>query len=229
MSLIEDNALGLFGSYEGAPLGSHGRFSAVSFHSTKPFSCGEGGALVLNDRSDLEKAQTMLDMGTNRRDFLRGKVDKYTWVSPGSSFGLSDMLASVLLGQLEARESILGLRGQIWNRYHTQLSVHSERLGLTLPQKLASVEQNYSMYYVILPDHNTRDRVLSHLNSVGVEATSHYMPLHRSPSGIAYSSGPSHCPVSDDISSRIVRLPFFNEIEEDQIDYVVESLIASVN
>ena len=229
VSLIEDNALGLFGTCDGTPLGSYGRFSTLSFHSTKPFSCGEGGALVLNDLNDLDRAQTILDKGTNRHEFLRGEVDKYTWVSPGSSFGMSDLLAAALLGQLEARESIIRLRRHIWHRYHAQLSEHSERMGLVLPPDLPGSDQNCCMYYTILADHPTRDNVLRNLNSVGVEATFHYMPLHRSPAGIAHSGAPSNCPVSDDISSRIVRLPFFNQMSDDQVDYVVEALLDSLS
>jgi dTDP-4-amino-4,6-dideoxygalactose transaminase len=229
VSLIEDNALGIFGATEGMPLGSFGRFSTLSFHTTKTISCGEGGALLVNNIDDIDNSQIVLEKGTNRREFESGKVDKYTWVGLGSSFGMSDLLAAALLGQLESRKVITGLRQHVWNRYHSLLSAHSERLGIILPPQLPEGEQSFPMYYVLLPDRSTRDQTLRHLKRSGVQAAFHYMPLHNSPAGIAYSSSPAHCPISDDISSRILRLPFYNLINDDQIDYVVETLLDALN
>ena len=149
--LVEDNAHGLFGRYRGEPLGSFGRFATLSFHETKNFICGEGGALVVNRADDVDRAHVVYHKGTNRQAFLHGQVDKYSWQDTGSSFGLSDVLAAFLRGQLERRESILAKRRTVFERYQRLLEPHASQLGLRLPIVPEDCEQAYHMFYVLLP------------------------------------------------------------------------------
>ena len=221
-ALIEDNAHGLFGTYDGRPLGSFGRFSTLSFHETKNFTCGEGGALLVNRHSDIDRAHVLLDKGTNRRQFMLGQVDKYSWHDLGSSFGLSDLLAAYLYGQLEEREAIMALRRGVWERYRDHLEPLSQRFDIRLPVVPANCTQAYHMFYVLLPDRQTRDGVLADMCAGGIHPTFHYVPLHSSPGGMRFAADPaSDCPVTDDISGRLLRLPFFNELDDRDCDRVV--------
>jgi dTDP-4-amino-4,6-dideoxygalactose transaminase len=222
VEIVEDNAHGLFGRYGDAPLGSFGRCSTLSFHETKNFICGEGGALVLNDEVDVDRAHTLLDKGTNRRRFLRGETDKYTWVDTGSSFGMSDLLAAFLLGQLEVRDSTLAKRRFVSEQYHALLEPLEAELDIRCMRIPADRSPAYHMYYVLLPTPRMRDAVLEGLNEAGVRATFHYVPLHSAPAAPRFSDGPASCPVTDDISARLVRLPFYNNLGADEIERVVE-------
>lgn len=224
IDVIEDNAHGLFGSHGGQPLGSLGRMSALSFHETKNFVCGEGGALCINDPADVDRAHVLYDKGTNRRAFFQGDVDKYSWIDRGSSFGLSDMLAAFLVGQLERKDTILAKRGAVWRRYHDAIAPQAEGLGLTLPWRRPDDEPTHHMFYVLLPTAAARTRVLHDLREDGVHATFHYVPLH-SAAGRRFTDRPTPCPVTDDISSRLLRLPFYNDLLEEEQDRVIESFL----
>lgn len=226
--LVEDNAHGLFGRFRGRPLGSFGRFATLSFHETKNFICGEGGALVVNRADDVDRAHVMYHKGTNRRDFLLGQVDKYTWQDVGSSFGLSDVLAAFLHGQLAQRSRILEKRRAAFERYERLLEPWAELYGFGLPVVPEDCEQAYHMFYVLLPDRETRDRVLTELHDRGVHATFHYVPLHQSPGGQRFAARHTACPVTDDISGRILRLPFYTTLHDDDAERVVTELISSV-
>jgi dTDP-4-amino-4,6-dideoxygalactose transaminase len=226
--IVEDNAHGLFGTYRDRPLGSFGRCSTLSFHETKNFICGEGGALVLNDDADIERAHILLDKGTNRRHFLQGQTDKYTWVDTGSSFGMSDLLAAFLLGQLEVREATLAKRQFVTDAYSSLLEPLEEELGMQCMRTPPDRGSAYHMFYVLLPTARERSLVLDELDRVGVRATFHYVPLHSSPAAARFSDGSSPCPVTDDISSRILRLPFYNNLTLDEIERVVDSLTCAV-
>jgi len=228
IDLIEDNAHGLFGTYDGRPLGSFGRFSTLSFHETKNFVCGEGGALVLNDARDEARARIVLDKGTNRREFMLGQVDKYSWVDVGSSYGLSDLLAAYLLGQLEMRDTILGKRRHVFDTYHRLLAPQAAALGLTLPVVPDGRTSAYHMFHVLLPDEATRNRALGTLGAHGVHATFHYVPLHSSPAGRRYAARPTACPVTDDVSARLLRLPFHNGLTDEQLERVAGTLVAAL-
>ncbi len=226
--LIEDNAHGLFGKYRGQPLGSFGRFATLSFHETKNFSCGEGGALILNDPADVERAAVLSDKGTNRRDFQHGRVDRYSWVDTGSSFRLSDLLAAFLVGQLECQSQILELRRTAWRRYHDHLAPAANRLGFQCPIVPDDRRPSWHLYSVILDSGETRTQVIRDLADQGIEATFHYIPLHSSPAGRAATDAPLPCPVTDDVAGRLLRLPFFTAITPAQVDRVCDALLASI-
>lgn len=226
--LVEDNAHGLFGRYRDRPLGSFGRFSALSFHETKNFICGEGGALVVNRDEDVARAHVIYHKGTNRRSFLAGEVDKYTWHDVGSSFGLADVLAAYLCAQLEEREKILAKRRAAFDRYAELLAPGAEVHGYRLPNVPSDREQAYHMFYVLLPDAETRDRTLAGMRERGVHATFHYVPLHSSPGGRRVAARDAACPVTDDISARLLRLPFYTDLTEAETDAVVEAFFAAL-
>jgi dTDP-4-amino-4,6-dideoxygalactose transaminase len=227
-ALVEDNAHGLFGAYRGRPLGGFGRFATLSFHETKNFMCGEGGALLVNDERDVERAWVLYDKGTNRRAFMSGEVDRYTWCDTGSSFGLSDVLAAYLLGQLEQRERILAKRRAVHERYAELLAPHAEELGFRLPVVPPDRTPAYHMFFVLLDRREVRDEVLRAMRERGVGAVFHYVPLHSSPAGRRFAARPASCPVTDDVSGRILRLPFFNDISEAEIERVVETFLSAL-
>lgn len=226
--LVEDNAHGLFGRYDGRPLGSFGRFATLSFHETKNFICGEGGAIVINDERDLDRAHVVYHKGTNRTAFLLGQVDKYSWQGMGSSFGLSDVLAAYLYGQLEERVSILERRRRAFDRYHAALAPVASSYGLTLPVVPADREQAYHMFFVLLPDRATRDRVLAAMRAAQVHATFHYVPLHSSPGGRRVAAREVACPVTDDISGRLLRLPFYTGLTDADADRVLTAFLSAL-
>ncbi len=228
-SLVEDNAHGLYGTYRGRPLGSFGRFTTLSFHETKNFICGEGGALVLNEQADTDRAHVLYHKGTNRTAFLLGQVDKYSWQDTGSSFGLSDVLAAYLCGQLERHDSILKRRRELFEHYQDALQPEADRFGLTLPVVPDDRENAFHMFHVLLPDNAVRNRVLATLQSAGVHATFHYVPLHSSVHGRKVSARPVECPVTDDISGRLLRLPFFTTLGPASADRVIDELLGALS
>jgi dTDP-4-amino-4,6-dideoxygalactose transaminase len=226
--LVEDNAHGLYGRYRGRPLGSFGRFSTLSFHETKNFICGEGGALVVNRDDDVRRAHVVYQKGTNRREFLLGETDKYTWQDTGSSFGLADVLAAYLCGQLDERNKILAKRQAAFDRYRRMLEPHAERHDYRLPTIPPDRDQAYHMFYVLLPDGETRDRVLAGMRERGVLATFHFVPLHNSPGGRRFAARDVACPVSERISARLLRLPFYTDISDVEAGEVVEAFLAAL-
>jgi dTDP-4-amino-4,6-dideoxygalactose transaminase len=220
--LIEDNAHGLFGSWHGRPLGSFGAFSSLSFHETKNFTCGEGGALVVKVPEQVDRARILFDKGTNRRAFFLGQVDKYSWVDTGSSFGLADLLAAPLCAQLEKREQIQAKRRRVHDSYTAALSSYVD-LGVTLPTIPDGCDPAYHLFYVLMPDKPTRDRVMEQMRQDGINPTFHYVPLHSSVGGRRFAAYETDCPVTTNVSDRLMRLPFFNNLTEAQIERVVES------
>ena len=225
VALIEDNAHGLFGRWRGEPLGSLGRFATLSFHETKNISCGEGGALLLNDPADVSRSWIHYDKGTDRQAFMQGQVDKYSWRDVGSSFGLADPLAAILLAQLEEAEVIQGRRRAVFERYLSGLSAHAESLGLVLPDVPEDREPAYHLFHVLLPEPERRGEVIAELKSRGVPTAFHYVPLHDSDGGRRFAAAPGHCPTATDVSRRLLRLPFHQELEADDCDRVVEALV----
>jgi dTDP-4-amino-4,6-dideoxygalactose transaminase len=228
VAIIEDNAHGLFGRWRGEPLGSLGRFATLSFHETKNFVCGEGGALILNDPADVDRAWVVYDKGTDRRAFFRGQVDKYSWRDTGSSFGLSDTLAAYLLGQLEQREAIQAKRRGIFERYHEALAPRAGELGIRVPVVPDDCEPAYHLYHLVLPDHVTRTRVMDEMRAEGIQTTFHYVALHSSAAGKRFAARQTNCPVSADVSDRLMRLPFHNGLSAEDTDRVVDSLVRAL-
>jgi dTDP-4-amino-4,6-dideoxygalactose transaminase len=228
VAVIEDNAHGLFGRWREQPLGSLGRFATQSFHDTKNFVSGEGGALVINEARDVDRARVLYDKGTNRRAFMMGQVDKYSWKDTGSSFGLSDILAAQLWGQLERREVIQRKRRAVFDRYAGMLADVADGLGVTLPLVPADCESAYHMYHVLLPDRRVRDEVLVGMREQGVQATFHYVPLHSSDAGRRFAARQIECPVTDDISGRLLRFPFYNNLTDAEAEQVVNAFTDAV-
>lgn len=220
--VIEDNAHGLFGKYKGKPLGTFGRFATQSFHETKNFSCGEGGALLLNHAEDIERAEILREKGTDRSRFFRGLVDKYTWVDVGSSYLPSDMLAAFLLAQLEERDRIQVRRKQIWETYYDQLSDWAEANKVGLPTIPAHCEQSYHMFYLLMPSLAARQELIAHLRHAGILSVFHYLPLHLSPMGRKFGGKEGDCPVTEDISNRLLRLPIYFDLAKWEPQIVVK-------
>jgi dTDP-4-amino-4,6-dideoxygalactose transaminase len=226
LAVIEDNAHGLFGRYRGRPLGSFGALSTLSFHETKNITCGEGGALLINDPSFIERAEIVREKGTQRSQFFRGQVDKYTWCDIGSSYLPSDMLAGFLWAQLEARESIQGRRRQIWDTYAAALAGWADANDVRLPIVPPHCEQAYHMFYMLLPSLDVRQALIAHLKRRGVMAVFHYLPLHLSGMGRRLGGAPGDCPVTEDVSDRLLRLPFHNQLTDDDLRRVCEAVRA---
>ncbi len=229
IDLIEDNAHGLFGNHRGVPLGAFGRFATLSFHETKNIVCGEGGALVLNRESDVDRGRIILDKGTDRQSFLAGQVDKYSWIDNGSSFGLSDLNAAFLFAQLEERQMILKRRRATHETYMERLKPVAEKFGIELPVGPANGESGYHLFHILMPRAEGRGRVLDGLRERGVHATFHYVPLHSSRGGRLFAERNTDCPVTEDVSSRLIRLPFFNDLTSDQVLRVTDALIDSMS
>ncbi len=221
LMLVEDNAHGLFATYRGKQLGTFGELATQSFHETKNFTCGEGGALVVNDERFIERAEIIREKGTNRSRFFRGQVDKYTWVDLGSSYVLSDMLAAFLLAQLEQREEIQRTRKRIWTTYFEGLGKWAEAQGVVLPFVPSDREQSYHMFWMLLPTLAERTRFLDELRSRGVNAVFHYTPLHRSEEALRLGAR-GECPLTENVSDRLVRLPFYNDLSSVDQQQVID-------
>jgi dTDP-4-amino-4,6-dideoxygalactose transaminase len=224
VTLIEDNAHGLFGSYEGRPLGSIGALATLSFHETKNFTCGEGGALLINDLKLIERAEIIREKGTNRSQFFRGQVDKYSWVDIGSSFLPSDILAAFLFAQLEQWKQIQAARRTIWERYDRSLTDWARENGIKRPTIPAGCEQAYHLYYLLFPTLGERTRFISFMRAAEMHSVFHYLPLNRSDMARTLAVDRS-CPVTEDISDRLARLPFYTSLEAADQDSVIERLL----
>jgi dTDP-4-amino-4,6-dideoxygalactose transaminase len=225
IAVVEDNAQGIFGAYRGKALGSFGQLAALSFHETKNFSCGEGGALLVNDARYIERAEIIREKGTDRSRFFRGQVDKYGWVDVGSSYLPSELLAAILLGQLESRDGIVARRRTIWETYDTQLADWTLARGITRPTVPAHVQQSYHMYYLLCPSLARRTHLIAHLKARGIQSVFHYLPLNASTMGARFCAKVGDCPVTESISDRLVRLPFFNSFTDDQQARVIRALL----
>ena len=225
IAVVEDNAHGLFGKYQGKYLGTFGSLATQSFHETKNFTCGEGGALFINDPRYIERAEIIREKGTDRSRFFRGQVDKYTWVDIGSSYLPSDILAAFLYAQLEARDFIQSQRRRIWNYYDNNLRDWAERVGVSVPSVPSHCEHPYHMYYLLMPSLAERQSFISYLNSHNINSVFHYQPLHLSSMGRKFGGKPGDCPVTEDVSDRLVRLPFYNDLTEADQAFVVERIV----
>ena len=197
-----------------------------SFHETKNIICGEGGALVINDPSFIERAEIIREKGTNRARFFRGQVDKYTWVDVGSSYLPSDLLAAFLLAQLEKHHSIRETRRRLWHFYEAGLRRWALKNQVGLPKVPPQCEQSYHMFYMLMPSLQARQGLIQHLKNNGILAVFHYVPLHMSTMGLRFGGKQGSCPVHrEDVSDRMIRLPFFNDLTEEQQCEVIETVM----
>jgi dTDP-4-amino-4,6-dideoxygalactose transaminase len=226
VSVVEDNAHGLFATYKGRNLGTLGALATQSFHETKNFTCGEGGALVINDPHYVQRAEIVREKGTDRSRFFRGEVDKYTWVDQGSSHLPSDILAAFLYAQLEAREAIQSRRQRTWIRYYEGLEVWAAENGVQLPFVPEHCEQSHHLFYLLLPSASWRSALIAHLKARDIHPVFHYQPLHLSPMGQRFGGRPGDCPVTESVSDRLLRLPFYNELSEDEQVRVIDGIKA---
>lgn len=222
--VVEDNAHGLFGLRGGRALGTWGALATLSFHETKNFNCGEGGALIVNDPNYIERAEIVREKGTNRKRFFRGEVDKYTWVDIGSSYLPSDLLAAYLLAQLEEKQAILAARRRVYERYAKGLADWAEKCGARLPVIPPDCESSYHMFFAVMPTPDARTRLISHLKSRDIQAVFHYLPLHLSEMGRRWGGLTGQCPVSESVSERLVRLPFYTGLTETDQDRVIDAI-----
>jgi len=224
--LIEDNAHGLFAKYKGKYLGTFGALATQSFHETKNITCGEGGALIINDPSLSERAEILREKGTDRTKFLRGQVDKYTWVDTGSSWVISDLLAAILFGQLSRADEIYKQRMDIWNRYHTELQTWALNHNFALPSVPDGCEHTGHVYHLRFQRGDQRDKFIDHLKQLGIYAVFHYQPLHLSTVGRTLGGRDGQFPVTESAGDCLVRLPLFNTLTNDEQTYVIESVAA---
>lgn len=224
LAVIEDNAHGLFGKYRGKWLGTFGSFATQSFHETKNITCGEGGALLINDPKYIERAEIIREKGTNRARFFRGEVDKYSWVDIGSSYVMSDVLAAFLLGQLEKWQLIQAQRRALWERYDAELASWADANDIRRPCVPAECEQAYHMYYLQLPSLEARSALITHLKAQGVMAVFHYLPLHLSEYGSRWGGRTGDCPVTESVSDLLLRLPFFYSLNGDQQARIIDAI-----
>jgi dTDP-4-amino-4,6-dideoxygalactose transaminase len=215
IAVVEDNAHGLLGAYRGKLLGTFGELATLSFHETKNFTCGEGGALLINDPVFIERAEILREKGTDRSRFFRGQVDKYTWVDVGSSYLPSDMLAAFLYAQLEAKSRIQAARRRIWECYHRELHTWASETGVGMPQVPAHCDSSHHMFYLLLPNLGARQALIAHLRSRDILSVFHYLPLHLSAMGQKFGGRPGDCPVTESVSDRLLRLPFYNALDEE--------------
>ena len=224
VALVEDNAHGLGGSYQDRPLGTFGSMSTLSFHETKNITCGEGGALTLNSPQSLDSAEILREKGTNRARFLRGQVDKYTWVDIGSSWVASDILAAYLVAQLENFDSIQAKRHRIWNLYNSELPGWAAKQGVRLPQVPALAKHSAHMFYLHLQSIQIRDKFIEHMREKGIMTVFHYQALNTSEVGKRFGGNLGDCPVSESAAQTLVRLPLFVDLKDTEIDQIISSV-----
>lgn len=224
LTVIEDNAHGFGGSYRGRPLGTLGELATLSFHETKNIQCGEGGALLVAGTEMAERAEILREKGTNRSKFLRGEVDKYTWVDVGSSYLPSDLLAAFLTAQLESFDEIQRARTSIWQRYAETLSDWAGSCGVLVQRVDPDRQHPAHLFGIVHRDIETRDRFIEHMASGGVKTTFHYVPLHSAPFGRSLI-GEISLPVTDSVAAGLVRLPIYPDLERASVDHIVDLVL----
>ena len=226
IAVVEDNAHGPYGKYRGRYLGTFGQLAALSFHETKNFSCGEGGALLINDAQFNERAEILREKGTDRSRFFRGEIDKYNWVDVGSSYLPSDLLAAFLRAQLEHCDQIQSMRREVWENYARELASWAETNGARLPIIPPECEQSYHMFYLIMPSFESRRALIAHLAGLGILAVFHYLPLHLSPMGLRFGGGKGDCPITEEVAGRLLRFPFFTGMSTSEQAQVIDAVRA---
>jgi dTDP-4-amino-4,6-dideoxygalactose transaminase len=222
--IIEDAAQGIMSRFRGRPLGSYGHLACLSFHETKNLISGEGGALLINEPGFIERAEIIWEKGTNRSKFFRGEVDKYSWVDIGSSYLPSDIIAAFLWAQIENVEAINQQRMKIWNWYHRAFADLEKQGAVRRPISPNDNSHNAHMYYLLLKDLRTRNMLIAKLKGSGINAVFHYVPLHSSPAGLKYGRTHADLFYTAKISERLVRLPFWIGMTEDDLEYVASAV-----
>jgi len=226
IQIVEDNAHGIFGKYKGRSLGTLGCLGTLSFHETKNLSCGEGGALIVNELELFERAEIIREKGTNRRQFLLGKVDKYTWVDIGSSWVLSEILSAVLYSQIERREELISSRASAYMRYETALSGWAQDNDLKIPVVPTFATSSYHCFHIRFSSEDVRTEFIRHCDERGVNAVFHYQALNSSLMGIKLGGIEGQCPVAERASKCLVRLPLFSGMSTQQSDQVIETVLS---
>lgn len=224
LAVVEDNAHGLFGTYRGRQLGTFGTFATLSFHDTKNLSCGEGGALMINDSRYVDRAEIIREKGTNRTRFYRGQVDKYTWCDIGSSYLPSDILAAYLLAQLESHTAIQERRQALWACYEEALRPWAAEIGARVPVVPPGCQHPAHIFYLLMPSLEARTALLAHLRARRILAVFHYLPLHLSEMGRRLGGREGQCPVTEDVSDRLVRLPLFYQLTDADQGRVIDAV-----
>ncbi len=227
--LIEDAAQGLRAYHDGRHLGSIGDLGTLSFHETKNITCGEGGALLINDPRLRDRAEIIREKGTDRSRFVRGQVDKYTWVDIGSSYALSDLNAAFLCAQLERSEELTARRRAIWARYHDAFADLEERGLARRPRVPDGCVHNAHLYYLLVDMPGGRDAVIESLAARGVNAVFHYVPLHDAPAGLVHGRAHGDLAVTDAASRSLLRLPMWADMTTDDVEHVVEATVEAVS
>ncbi len=214
--VVEDAAQGIMSTYKGRPLGSIGHMGAYSFHETKNIIAGEGGALLVNDARFAERAEIIREKGTNRSQFFRGQVDKYTWVDIGSSYLPGEVIAAFLWAQMQEADQITARRMALWQHYHAALAPLEAAGQLRRPLMPADCQHNAHMYYILLESVQQRSNVIAHMKTLGVSSVFHYVPLHSAPAGLHYSRTAGAMSHTDQLSERLLRLPLWLGLEDQQ-------------
>ena len=222
--VIEDNAHGLFGKYKGKNLGTLGHMATQSFHETKNVSCGEGGALVINDTSYVERAEVIREKGTDRSKFFRGQIDKYSWTDRGSSYVMSDMLAACLCAQLLESEMIQEKRSERWEFYNSNLKGWAKENSVDLPSVPEYCEHPSHLFYLLMPSESTRNALINFLKENDIQAVFHYLPLNSSPMAKKIGSNGREMPVTENVSKRLLRLPLYLDLDMKEMSYIVEKI-----
>lgn len=222
--VVEDAAQGFNAKYKNKYLGTIGDLGAYSFHETKNYVCGEGGALVINNEDLIERAEIIREKGTNRSKFLRGEVDKYTWVDVGSSFLPSDILAAFLYAQLEDMEKILLKRKSIHNFYQSKLVGLEKKGNIKLPRISSDEKINYHLFYLLLNSESERNKLMDFLKNKGIAAYAHYVPLHSSPMGRKFGYKKDQMKTSENISKKLLRLPFYFDLKKIELQIIVNEI-----
>ena len=224
LMVIEDAAQGMLANYKGRPLGSMGDLGCYSFHETKNITSGEGGALLINNSSLVERAEIICEKGTNRSQFYRGQVDKYSWLDIGSSYLPSESTAAFLWAQLEEADSIIKQRLKIWENYHHSFSSLESMEKIRRPIIPAECTNNGHIYYLLMKNHKSRESFIKKMESFGVSCVFHYVPLHTSAAGKRYGIVPGSMKITEDLSERLIRLPVWIGLD---VERVIESTTKS--
>ncbi len=222
--VVEDAAQGVLAYYKDMPLGTIGDYGCFSFHETKNYVMGEGGAIIVKDDGKLKKAEIVREKGTNRSQFIRGEVDKYTWHEMGSSYLPSDILAALLYGQLTRANEIMEKRMHIWNYYNESLAELEKKGKIIRPYVPSYAKHNAHMYYIVLPTEEIRNQLMTKLKEKEISATFHYIPLHTSPMGKRLGCKKGELPVTEEYAGRLLRLPLYADMKKEDLEFVCKSI-----